>query len=347
MSDPLEDALRDQSRRRNGHRVSQAQLRELDTLALLTGTPPPLRWIADGLDAEAAFTMTGGREKSGKSLLQLAISACAASGGGNLAGIAVAPAKTLIIDAENGEREIHRRLHAIGLDLVFASRLIIVEVRGFELREDLDQIVDLIDRHRPDRVVMDSFRSLWRGDEQDNAEVADALDPVRALAHDREVAIDMVHHAQKGGDEYRGSTAIGACVDWVVMLSRVREDEDRTRRKLSNPMARIGRERPDRWLKIKSDDDDGPVWIEKAEPYKRPKPRDEKAQAVLDALTEDTQSVREIADEAGVPKSTADRILKDLKDEKLAQQHPGGWTVPPVPAPYREVGQMGHPGEDT
>jgi hypothetical protein len=333
--------LREYESRRNGHRVSQAQLRELDTLALLTGTPPPLRWIAEGVDAEGALTMTGGREKSGKSLLELGISVRGAEGGGSLAGIAVAPAKTLIIDAENGEREIHRRLHAIGLDPVFASRLVIVEVRGFELRQDLDQVADLIDRHRPDRVVMDSFRSLWRGDEHDNAEVAEALDPVRELAHDREVAIDMVHHAQKGGDEYRGSTAIGACVDWVVMLSRVREDEDRTRRKLSNPMARIGRERPDLWLSIKSEDDDGPVRIEKAEPFRRPKPRDEKAQAVLDALDENVQSRSEIAREAGVSSSTAKRILGDLKEQGLAVENSGGWSLTTLTNSYIGSGQPG------
>jgi len=162
----VEEAIQDAQKRRNGHRVSQAQLRELDTLALLMGTPSPLAWVAEGVDAEGALTMMGGREKSGKSLLEFGISSCAASGGGSLAGIAIAPAKTLIIDAENGEREIHRRLHAIGLDPVFAKMLVIVEVRGFELREDLDRVVDLIDRHRPDRVVMDSFRSLWRGDER-------------------------------------------------------------------------------------------------------------------------------------------------------------------------------------
>jgi len=38
----VEEAIQDAQKRRNGHRVSQAQLRELDTLALLMGTPSPL-----------------------------------------------------------------------------------------------------------------------------------------------------------------------------------------------------------------------------------------------------------------------------------------------------------------
>jgi len=273
----VEEAIQDAQKRRNGHRVSQAQLRELDTLALLMGTPSPLAWVAEGVDAEGALTMMGGREKSGKSLLEFGISSCAASGGGSLAGIAIAPAKTLIIDAENGEREIHRRLHAIGLDPVFAKMLVIVEVRGFELREDLDRVVDLIDRHRPDRVVMDSFRSLWRGDEHDNAEVAEALDPVRALS-------------------------------------------------------------------IRSEDDDGPVSIEKAEPYKRPKPRDEKSQAVLDALTGDVQSEREIAAESDVPRSTAQRILRDLEAAGMAKREAGGWVAHLAHPLYRS-GPPGPPDE--
>jgi hypothetical protein len=312
---------------RNGHGPDWGKLRVLDTHRLVTTPPEPLDWIAEGIYARGKLTLFGGREKGGKSLVQLGLAVCMASGGGEIAGISVKPGTVLIIDAENGEREIHRRLRAIGLKPEHSERLVCAEARGFDLREDLGQVVDLIDRYEPDLLLLDSFRALWRGDERDEAQVADALDPLRELSHDRVLAAGLTHHAQKAGEEYRGSSAIGASVEWVVMLSRVRDDLDRTRRKLSNPLARFAREREDRWLSICSEGDDGPVWLDGAEAFKRPKPRDETAQAVMDTLTGDVKSRSEIARLAGLSPSTTARILRDLKNDGLAVETAGGWVA--------------------
>ena len=244
-------------------------LRVLDTHKLVTTTPPPLDWLADGVWCRGKLTLFGGREKRGKSLVQLALAVCMASGGGEVGGITVSGGRVLLIDAENGEREIHRRLRAMGLGAEHAANLTVAEAHGFELRKHLDQVAALAERHGADLVLLDSYRSLWRGDERDEAEVAAALDPLRQLAHDTEVAISLVHHAQKGGEEYRGSSAIGACIEWAVMLDREREDTDKTRRRLANPLARFAPERPDRWLQITSGGDDGPVGLASASPFVR------------------------------------------------------------------------------
>jgi hypothetical protein len=65
-----------------------------------------------------------------------------ASGGGEVAGIPVKPGRVLIVDAENGEREIHRRLRSTGLDAEGARNLHIAEARGFDLRQDLKLAAD-------------------------------------------------------------------------------------------------------------------------------------------------------------------------------------------------------------
>jgi AAA domain/NrS-1 polymerase HBD domain/IclR helix-turn-helix domain len=311
---------------RNGHGPDPGKLRVLDTRRLLTTPPPPLNWLVDGIFAQGKLTLVGGREKGGKSLVQLVLAACMASGGGEVAGITVQAGRVLLVDAENGERETHRRLRAVGLDLVHASELVCVEARGFDLRSDLGQITSLIDRYEPALLLLDSFRALWRGDERDEAAVAAALDPLRDLAHDRDLAIGLTHHAQKAGDEYRGSSAIGASVEWVAMLSRVRADPDRTRRKLSTPLCRFAREREDRWLSILSQSDDGPITLAAAAAYRPSKPRDEKSQAVLDALTDDPQSGREIARQADVKEPTVRRILRDLDGDGLVEKRPSGWV---------------------
>ncbi len=269
----------------NGHGPKAATLRVLDTLTMTTTAPPPIDWMVDGVFARGKLTMFGGREKQGKSLVQLAISVKMASGGGEVAGISVKPGKVLLIDAENGEREIHRRLRSTGLQPEHAANLVAVEARGVDLRDDRKQLETLLDEHRPDLLLLDSFRALWRGDERDEAAVAAALDPLRGLVHDREIGASITHHAQKGGSEYRGSTAIGAAMDWAVMLSREREDPfGSVRRRLSNPMARFAPERSVRWLEIISTGgDDGAVQLAEAEPFippQRTTSRDEVADAL-------------------------------------------------------------------
>ena len=53
------------------------------------------------------------------------------------------------------------------------------------------------------------------------------------------------------------------------MLDRHREDADKTRRRVSNPLARFAPERPDLWLSIRSDGDDGPVSLAPTEAFVR------------------------------------------------------------------------------
>jgi hypothetical protein len=238
-------------------------LHELDTRKLITTPPPPIHWLADGIFARGKFTLFGGREKGGKSLVQMAVAVTMASGGGTVAGIPVMPGKVLIVDGENGQEELHRRVHGLDLDIEHADDLVLVEARGFDLTHHLDYVVKLLDRHEPDLLLLDSYRALWRGSERDEEEIATALYPLGDLAHSRGVAVGLTHHATKGdASDYRGSTAIGAVPDWICLLSRSREDTDQMRRRLATPYARFAPPRDDRWLRICSESDDGPVWLE-------------------------------------------------------------------------------------
>lgn len=322
-------------------RSPSGELIALDTAQLLQTDPEPLQWLAEGVWARSHLTMVGGREKSGKSLVQLALAAVMAKGGGTVAGINVQAGKVLIIDAENGRREIHRRLRAMGLEPEHADRLVIVEARGVDLFKDLNRLRGLIAEHQPDLVILDSFRSLWRGDERDEAACAAALYPLADLAHDGP-AISLTHHAKKDGTEYRGSSAIGGCPDIILLLSRVAEDEDKARRKLAMPMCRVDEERPDVWLQIRR----GVLGVElrEAAPFQAPRPRDEKAEAVLDALTDEPQSEREIATASDVRRSTCQRVLRDLRTAGKADKLPGGW-VAHWPTPYKGDGPPGPPPE--
>lgn len=232
-------------------RSEASPLHRLDVKTMLETEPEPTDWLADKFAARSAFAIFGGREKRGKSMVLLAIAVTAANGGGQVGGIEVKGARVLIIDAENGKKLIHARLIALGLRS--DNNIEIYEARGFELRSHLHLIREKIREGKFDLIILDSYRSLWLGDERDEKENVEALDPLRNLAHDENVAIVLSHHAQKGGDEYRGSSAIGACVDWLVMIEKVHGDDDRTRKRLTVPLPRIDAEPDPRWIRIESD----------------------------------------------------------------------------------------------
>ena len=124
----------------NGHRPTAAPLRLLDTRRMLATEPEPIDSLIDGVVARGTLGLLGGREKEGKSLLALGLSACMAVGGGTVAGIACQPGRVLVVDAENGEREAHRRVRALGLGEAQADSFHVAEARGFDLRNHLSLI---------------------------------------------------------------------------------------------------------------------------------------------------------------------------------------------------------------
>jgi hypothetical protein len=66
----------------------------------------------------------------------------------------------LVIDAENGEAEIHRRVRGLG---VKPGTLVYVEAERFDLRADLRDVEALLAHYRPDALMLDSLRSLAPG----------------------------------------------------------------------------------------------------------------------------------------------------------------------------------------
>jgi RecA-family ATPase len=297
---------------------------KLDVERLLATEPEPLDWLVDGIVVRGALTLLSGREKQGKSLFLLALAACAASGGGSVAGIDVKGAGVVVVDAENGEREVQRRLHLLGLS--GAGSLSVFETRGHDLRKNLAELEGVLDAERPDLVVLDSWRSLWGGDENDAGEVARCLDPLRELIRRHNCGAALIHHLSRAG-AYRGSTAIGASVENLLELARHDDDDDRRRRKLTNSACRFDQEAEDRWLRLEQDLQHKRLYVEQAEPFRPQSGARESTKEQLLATLDGVMSWPDWARAAGqAPKSgTARRARDELATEGQVRETPGGW----------------------
>jgi len=292
---------------------------------MLRTDPPPVPWLAEPVLAAGCVTLLAGREGQGKSLLALAL-ATAIGHGAVVAGIDCQPGSVLYVDAENGEREAHRRIRGLG---VKDDSLVYVEATGFSLKAHIGELVGLIDDHTPQLVVLDSMRSLAPGlDENDSGAVEAVLRPVVKVAQNRSLAVLLLHHAGKAEGTYRGSTAIGAAVELGFSLARVPEDpEGRTRRKLTCWKSRPAPEPEPMWVQIEPRD--GQILLGEAEPYEpAARRRDDLRDDVLGALSPAGRSQAEIARRVDRdPKDqTVRRILRDLERDGLAlRSDSGAW----------------------
>lgn len=240
-----------------------ATLHRLDVAHMVGEQPPPVPWVIEGLAVRGCLTLLTGREGEGKSLLAASLAGAVAAGE-TVAGMNCLEGTALVVDAENGKHEIHRRVHSLGLP---TSGVEVVEADGFHLGRHLDELIDLIRDVRPLFVVLDSFRSLWPGgDENDPADAAAVLDPLRNALRAEGAAGLLLHHLAKGAGDYRGSTAIGASVELGFKLTRTEEDPEKAdRRKLDCYKCRPAPEPERRWFRLHVER--GRVFVERADPY--------------------------------------------------------------------------------
>lgn len=228
---------------------ARRRLTRLDVVEMVETLPPEVPWVAEPLLVRGALTLLFGREGEGKSLVALAV-AIAVAAGEEVAGFRPSPGPVVYVDGENGPGEIHRRVRALGLAPAAAPRLSVFGTDSLDLGRDLAELDELLAEERPAVLVLDSFRSLWAGSENDSDEVAPVLDRLRNMGRRHGTATLLLHHTGKMGSEYRGSTAIGAAAELAFLLGREPEDDDSSRRFLACRKSRPAPEPGRRWLRL-------------------------------------------------------------------------------------------------
>jgi SpoVK/Ycf46/Vps4 family AAA+-type ATPase len=317
-------------------------LRRMEVRKMLTTEPPPVPWVAEPLLVRGRLTLLTGKPGEGKSMLSQALAVAVATGS-SVAGLEAEKGGVLVIDGENGEEELHRRVHSLGLPVEANERFELYEAEQFNLGQELEEIDALLKRHRPSVLVLDSFRSLWIGDENESGGTSAALDAICSLLRRYEASGLLLHHLGKGGANgafYRGSTAILGSCQLAFKLDRAEGDSDNERRRLSCFKMRPAAEPELIWLRLEASD--GRILVSEAEPFEGAKPvSDELETKVLRAVTDGLRSRSEIATEVGKPPKdgSVGRVLKGLVKggslERTGNEYhlPKEGAVVPLPLP--------------
>jgi archaellum biogenesis ATPase FlaH len=318
------DTATSSSKSQRSRRVTTARLNKLDIEEMLRQEPPPVPWLVEPLLVRGCLTLLAGREGQGKSLVAQALAVAIVSGQ-PMADLLVTHGNVLIVDAENSRDELHRRLRSFGLAPGSGRNLAIYEAESLNLRHGLDlaRLQELVAEQQPDLLILDSLRSIWRGDENSSAEAGPVIDGIRNLCHESRVAGLVLHHSPKNESVFRGSTAIAAAAELVFYISRAEADPDPARRSISCHKSRPAPEPETFWVRIEAAL--GQLSIEEANPgpqsgperAARDKVKDQLAPKVRELLRTDGELRRaEIARGCGRPHN--DRTIGRVLDELVA-----------------------------
>lgn len=199
-------------------------------------------WVWDGYIAAGSTTLLSALWKVGKTTL-LTHLLRARQEGNVFCGRAVASGRTLYVTEESQRRWVERRDQ---LGLTDAAHFQVRPFRGKPNRGEWLLFLDHLDRQLAaggyDFVVFDTLSNLWPvRDENDAAQVQEALMPLHRLC-ERGAALLLVHHLRKSdGTEAtasRGSGALPAFVDTIVELRRFAPDHAADRRRVLTAVGR-------------------------------------------------------------------------------------------------------------
>lgn len=205
-------------------------LRQVSVSDMIRRERVKIPWECDGVAARGCLSILAGRPGEGKSWLALGLAKGCAEGS-VVAGIPCNLGKTLYLDAENGESEMTRRAQMIGLN----RNVEFLFTEGpFDIEENLVVLCHHIAHVAPTLVILDGFRALWPGDENDSRAVTHVLGLLQHVAREYDVAILMLHHMSKTGG-YRGTGAIAAVPQILIEI-----EADGPARELKWEKCRVG-----------------------------------------------------------------------------------------------------------
>lgn len=208
----------------------------LDWATVLDGPEPEEDWVLWPLAERGQSVSLYSAPKVGKSLLLLDMLARACAGRRVLGGQSADPVRVLYLDAENTRKDLRKRLGDMSADPAALEGLVYLSfppLAPLDTARGAAELVELVDQHRPDLLVIDTVSRFIDGPENDADTWLNvyrlALAPLKA----RDVAVIRLDHTGKDAERgERGSSAKNGDVDasWQLTYDKARQTRTLTRK---------------------------------------------------------------------------------------------------------------------
>lgn len=306
--------------------------------------PEEQRWLIDGLWSDQAVGLIGGEPKCCKSFLALELAVAVASGEPFLRRFRVPRrGRVLLYAAEDALHVVRQRLDGIaraaGCSLEELDIQVITAPRlRLDLADDVVRLTNTVAAMQPRVLVLDPFVRLHRCDENASGEVAPLLALLRELQRTHQVAVVVVHHAKKGGNNVRAGQALRGSSEfhaWGDSMLYLRRRGDRLTLAVEHRAAPALDE-----LNLELHEHDGNLALRIVdETPSTPEPlTGTLTQRVLELLERASEpvSLRQLRNACRVRKATLCETLAELTRRGTIQRCDGGYVLGdgrPVPVP--------------
>lgn len=183
---------------------------------------PPIDWIIENLFSAGSVSLLVGEGGSKKTWAMLDAAVCVALGRPWLE-FETKQAGVLFIDEESGARRMARRLGDVlrGYGADDTTPIWYVCLAGFNFlqgTDDFNELQKLIVGSGARLVIIDALADVMLGgDENSVKDIQPVFHGLRQVAEAAQVAVVVIHHANKAGS-YRGSTAMHGAVDLLLKV---------------------------------------------------------------------------------------------------------------------------------
>jgi hypothetical protein len=193
---------------------------------------PSISWIIHNLFATSTVNLIYGEPGSKKTYLMLSAGVCVAMGLDWL-GQQTTQTTVLFVDEESGDCALARRLSSVlhGFGAGEDTPFFYFSLPRLNLREekDIQWLHSAIEETKAKFVILDALADLMPGgDENAVKDVQPVFMGLRKIAEKTQSAIIVIHHANKTGKSYRGSTAMKGAVDHLLVVESKPESTDIT-----------------------------------------------------------------------------------------------------------------------
>jgi len=257
--------------------VSELPSRKSTDLSAVWGRGrPELHYLVPKLIGAGEVCLLTGAPESGKTMLLAAMAAAVAAGSEVLAEFpATPPLRVLYLDEEIGQYEFVRRLRMLAagmhLDLdLLHENLLLFPQQGYSLHtnERIDEFHGTVSDFDPSLIIVDTFISVYGGDENDNSAVRQWFDRVVTPLRPDGRSIVISHHLNKERKDdrrskrarIRGATDLYSYPDKVWMSEKISDrasihDSGVLRTRLNTIKARRGDKLPPIPVDFRNSDD--------------------------------------------------------------------------------------------